>query len=91
MLFGMLALFLLPTTQELDTANQSVKTNYQTIQQQELNQLELAIIQQDKWFIASFRPIEIPNFLQNVPHFVAKIFVRQCPIRAGPVTEFIVV
>lgn len=80
----MLALLLLPSTQELATANETVKTNYQTLQQSEATPLEFAIIQQENRLVASLRSATPPKFLQNLPLFVAKIFMCQCPIRAGP-------
>lgn len=83
LLFGMLALFLLPSNQDIKNVNDN-QVNYHSLQQVEYSQNDIVSIQQDHFVIEQFDAIELPKFLQNPPHFIEQVLVEQYPIRAGP-------
>lgn len=85
LLLGMLALFLLPANQEFEVVNDNLETNYQPLQQVEQSHVDIAFAQQFS-LVADWDVLrDFPKLSQNLPHFYAKILVRQRPIRAGPV------
>ena len=85
LLLSMLAIFLLPTTQDVSIQTTSQESNYQHTQQVEQIQVDTVLAaslsfaqpQQLTWN-------EVQIYPQIQPHFALNRFVAQIPIRAGP-------
>ena len=89
LLLGMLAIFVLPATQELNYPTSVGNENYQNTQQQNAPQILTAVSllqqtrQQQCQPQQTLPAIEILS--QNEPHFSRSPFIPHAPIRAGPV------
>ena len=86
LLLGMLAIFVLPATQELNYPAAVGNENYQNTQPQNTPQILTAVslLQQQQFQPQQTLPaIEILS--QNEPHFSRSPFIPHAPIRAGPV------
>ncbi|MDG6894351.1 secA translation cis-regulator SecM [Volucribacter amazonae] len=84
LLLGMLALFLLPASQDFEQVKENLETNYQSLQQIEQNKIDITVIQPCCFTIDFVALLDFPKFSSNLPHFYTQIVVRQRPIRAGP-------
>ena len=84
----MLAIFVLPTTQELNYPASVGNENYQNTQQQNAPQILTAVSLLQQTRQQQFQPqhalpaVEILS--QNEPHFSRSPFIPHAPIRAGP-------
>ena len=89
LLLGMLAIFVLPVTQELNYPAAVGNENYQNTQQQNAPQILTAVSllqqtrQQQCQLQHTLPAVEIIS--QNEPHFTRSPFIPHAPIRAGPV------
>lgn len=89
LLLGMLAIFVLPATQELNYPAAVGNENYQNTQPQNTPQILTAVsllqqtCQQQCQPQQTLPAIEILS--QNEPHFSRSPFIPHAPIRAGPV------
>ena len=89
LLLGMLAIFVLPATQELNYPAAVGNENYQNTQPQNTHQILTAVSllqqtrQQQCQPQQTLPAIEILS--QNEPHFSRSPFISHAPIRAGPV------
>lgn len=85
----MLAIFVLPATQELNYPAAVGNENYQNTQQQNAPQILTAVSLLQQTRQQQFQPqhalpaVEILS--QNEPHFSRSPFIPHAPIRAGPV------
>ena len=85
----MLAIFVLPATQELNYPAAVGNENYQNTQQQNAPQILTAVSLLQQTRQQQFQPqhalpaVEILS--QNEPHFSRSPFIAHAPIRAGPV------
>ena len=88
LLLGMLAIFVLPATQELNYPAAVGNENYQNTQQQNAPQILTAVSllkqTQQQQFQPQNAPIEAEILAKNEPHFVRSYFIINAPIRAGP-------
>ena len=88
LLLGMLAIFVLPATQELNYPAAVGNENYQNTQQQNAPQILTAVSLLQQTRQQQFQPqhalpaVEILS--QNEPHFSRSPFSAHAPIRAGP-------
>ena len=88
LLLGMLAIFVLPATQELNYPTSVGNENYQNTQQQNAPQILTAVSllqqtrQQQCQPQQTLPAVEILS--QNEPHFSRSPFIAHAPIRAGP-------
>ena len=88
LLLGMLAIFVLPATQELNYPAAVGNENYQNTQQQNAPQILTAVSllqqtrQQQCQPQQTLPAVEILS--QNEPHFTRSPFMPNTPIRAGP-------
>ena len=88
LLLGMLAIFVLPATQELNYPASVGNENYQNTQQQNAPQILTAVSllqqtrQQQCQPQQTLPAVEILS--QNEPHFTCSPFMPNAPIRAGP-------
>jgi len=88
LLLGMLAIFVLPVTQELNYPAAVGNENYQNTQQQNAPQILTAgsLLQQTRQQQCqpqhTLPAVEILS--QNEPHFTRSPFMPNAPIRAGP-------
>ena len=88
LLLGMLAIFVLPATQELNYPASVGNENYQNTQQQNAPQILTAVSLLQQTRQQQFQPqhtlpaVEILS--QNEPHFMRSPFMPNAPIRAGP-------
>ena len=88
LLLGMLAIFVLPATQELNYPAAVGNENYQNTQQQNAPQILTAVSLLQQARQQQFQPqhtlpaVEILS--QNEPHFSRSPFISHAPIRAGP-------
>ena len=88
LLLGMLAIFVLPATQELNYPAAVGNENYQNTQQQNAPQILTAVSllqqtrQQQCQPQQTLPAVEILS--QNEPHFSRSPFISHAPIRAGP-------
>ena len=84
----MLAIFVLPATQELNYPAAVGNENYQNTQQQNAPQILTAVsllqqTRQQQFQLQQTLPaVEI--LAQNEPHFTRSPFISHAPIRAGP-------
>ena len=84
----MLAIFVLPATQELNYPAAVGNENYQNTQQQNAPQILTAVSLLQQTRQQQYQPqhvlpaVEI--FSQNEPHFTRSPFMPNAPIRAGP-------
>ena len=84
----MLAIFVLPVTQELNYPAAVGNENYQNTQQQNAPQILTAVSLLQQTRQQQYQPqhvlpaVEI--FSQNEPHFTRSPFMPNAPIRAGP-------
>ena len=84
----MLAIFVLPVTQELNYPAAVGNENYQNTQQQNAPQILTAVSLLQQTRQQQYQPqhvlpaVEI--FSQNEPHFTRSPFISHAPIRAGP-------
>lgn len=88
LLLGMLAIFVLPATQELNYPAAVGNENYQNTQQQNAPQILTAVSLLQQTRQQQYQPqhvlpaVEILS--QNEPHFTRSPFMSNAPIRAGP-------
>lgn len=88
LLLGMLAIFVLPATQELNYPAAVGNENYQNTQQQNAPQIltVVSLLQQTRQ--QQFQPQQtlpaVEILAQNEPHFTSSPFMPNAPIRAGP-------
>ena len=88
LLLGMLAIFVLPVTQELNYPAAVGNENYQNTQQQNAPQILTAVSLLQQTRQQQYQPqhvlpaVEI--FSQNEPHVTRSPFMPNAPIRAGP-------
>ena len=88
LLLGMLAIFVLPATQELNYPASVGNENYQNTQQQNAPQILTAVSLLQQTRQQQYQPqhvlpaVEILS--QNEPHFLRSPFISHAPIRAGP-------
>lgn len=88
LLLGMLAIFVLPVTQELNYPAAVGNENYQNTQQQNAPQILTAVSLLQQTRQQQHQPqhvlpaVEI--FSQNEPHSTRSPFMSNAPIRAGP-------
>ena len=88
LLLGMLAIFVLPVTQELNYPAAVGNENYQNTQQQNAPQILTAVSLLRQTRQQQYQPqhvlptVEILS--QNEPHFSRSPFISHAPIRAGP-------
>ena len=88
LLLGMLAIFVLPATQELNYPAAVGNENYQNTQQQNAPQILTAVSLLQQTRQQQYQPqhvlpaVEILS--QNEPHFSRLPFISHAPIRAGP-------
>ena len=85
----MLAIFVLPATQELNYPAAVGNENYQNTQPQNTPQILTAVSLLQQTRQQQFQPQQtlpaIEILSQNEPHFSRSPFIPHAPIRAGPV------
>ena len=88
LLLGMLAIFVLPTTQELNYPASVGNENYQNTQQQNTPQILTAVSLLQQTRQQQCQPQQtlpaVEILAQNEPHFTRSPFISHAPIRAGP-------
>lgn len=88
LLLGMLAIFVLPATQELNYPAAVGSENYQNTQQQNAPQILTAVSLLQQTRQQQFQPQQtlpaVEILAQNEPHFTRSSFMPNAPIRAGP-------
>ena len=89
LLLGMLAIFVLPATQELNYPASVGNENYQNTQPQNTPQILTAVSLLQQTRQQQFQPQQtlpaVEILSQNEPHFSRSPFIPHAPIRAGPV------
>ena len=88
LLLGMLAIFVLPATQELNYPAAVGNENYQNTQQQNAPQILTAVSLLQQTRQQQYQPQQtlpaVKILAQNEPHFSRSLFISHAPIRAGP-------
>ena len=88
LLLGMLAIFVLPATQELNYPAAVGNENYQNTQQQNAPLILTAVSLLQQTRQQQYQPQHVlptvETLAQNEPHFTRSPFMPNAPIRAGP-------
>ena len=88
LLLGMLAIFVLPATQELNYPTSVGNENYQNTQPQNTPQILTAVSLLQQTRQQQYQPQQtlpaVEILAQNEPHFTRSPFISHAPIRAGP-------
>lgn len=88
LLLGMLAIFVLPATQELNYPAVVGNENYQNTQQQNAPLILTAVSLLQQTRQQQYQPQHVlptvETLAQNEPHFTRSPFMPNAPIRAGP-------